>query len=90
MLLLEDAAGDQQQALEQLPRRWSRSTPILPTPRSSSPTSCSNRGQLDEALAQLKAAAAAIPIRSPSRSTLGYTQRLRGQNEEAQRLRPRR
>jgi tetratricopeptide (TPR) repeat protein len=43
-------------------------------------------GQMDQALAQLQTAAAAHPDSIPIEVALGYTQRLRGQNEEAARL----
>jgi tetratricopeptide (TPR) repeat protein len=43
-------------------------------------------GQFDEALTQLRTAAASHPDSIPIEVALGYTQRLRGQNEEAVRL----
>jgi tetratricopeptide (TPR) repeat protein len=43
-------------------------------------------GQFDQALAQLRSAAATHPDSIPIEVALGYTQRLRGQNEEALRL----
>jgi tetratricopeptide (TPR) repeat protein len=43
-------------------------------------------GQVDRALVQLKAAVAASPDSIPLQAALGFTQRLRGENDEARRL----
>ncbi len=85
MLLPEDVAGDQQQALD-LFRQVVALDPSFTEARIKLADLLLQSGQLDQALAQLRTAAAASPDSVPIEVALGYTQRLRGQNEEALRL----
>ncbi|MCE0521921.1 MAG: tetratricopeptide repeat protein [Methylacidiphilales bacterium] len=85
MLLSDDPAGDQRQALELFQQIVSLD-PSFTDARIKLANLLLQSGQFDLALAQLQAAAAAHPHSVPIEVALGYTQRLRGQSDEAQRL----
>ena len=85
MLLLENPAGNPQEALAQL-----RQVVALDPHDADASVKIANillqSGQLDPALEQLQTAAAANPHSVSIEAALGFTQRLRGQNDEALRF----
>jgi tetratricopeptide (TPR) repeat protein len=85
MLLGDDPGSDQQKALE-LFREIVALEPAFADAQVKIANILLQSGQLDAALAQLRDAAAANPDSIPIEAALGYTQRLRGQNDEALRL----
>jgi len=85
MLLPEETASDQQQALG-LFRQIVALDPSFIDAQIKLANILLQSGQLDLALAQLQAAAVSHPDSIPIEVALGYTQRLRGQNDEARRL----
>jgi tetratricopeptide (TPR) repeat protein len=84
-LLAEGSTGDQQEALG-LYRQIVDLDPAFVDARVKLANILLQTGQLDQALAQLQKAAAAHPDSIPVEVALGYTQRLRGQNDDALRL----
>ena len=82
LLLPEGLAGDQQQALG-LFRQIVALDPSFTDAQVKLANSLLQSGQLDQALAQLRTAAVSHPDSIPVEVALGYTQRLRGENEEA-------
>jgi tetratricopeptide (TPR) repeat protein len=84
-LLSEGTVDDQQQALG-LFRQVVALDPGYVDARIKLADLLLQTGQLDQALSQLEKAAAAHPDSVPVEVALGYTQRLRGQNDEARRL----
>jgi tetratricopeptide (TPR) repeat protein len=85
LLLPEGLVGDQQQALD-LFRQIVALDPSFTDARIKLANLLIQSGQLDLALAQLQTASASHPGSIPIEVALGYTQRLRGQNDEALRL----
>jgi tetratricopeptide (TPR) repeat protein len=85
MLLPEGLAGGQQQALG-LFRQIVALDPSFIDAQIKLANILLQSGQLDQALVQLQAAAASHPDSIPIEVALGYTQRLRGDNDEARRL----
>ncbi len=87
MLLLEGVASsdDQQHAL-QLFRQLVQLDPDFSDAQLKLANLLLQTGQFDEAYRQLAALAKAHPGSVPVEVELGYTQRLRGQNEDAQRI----
>jgi tetratricopeptide (TPR) repeat protein len=85
MLLPDDPATDQQQALD-LFRQIVALDPSFTDAQIKLANLLLQTGQFDQALAQLQTAAATHPDSIPIEVALGYTQRLRGQNDEARRL----
>ena len=85
MLLPEGLAGDQQQAVA-LFRQIVALDPSFIEGQIKLANLLLQSGQLDQALAQLQTASAAHPDSIPLEVALGYTQRLRGQNDDAGRL----
>jgi len=85
MLLPEGLAGDQTQALD-LFRRIVALDPSFIEAQIKLANILLQTGQTDQALAQLEAAATAHPDSIPIEVALGYTERLRGQNDDARRL----
>jgi tetratricopeptide (TPR) repeat protein len=85
LLLPDDPAGDQRQALGLL-RQIVALDPSFTDAQIKLANILLQSGQLDRALAQLQAAAASHPDSIPVEAALGYTQRLRGQNDEARRI----
>jgi tetratricopeptide (TPR) repeat protein len=85
MLLSNDPASDPSQALG-LFRQIVALDPSFTEARIKLANLLLQSGQFDLALAQLQTAAASHPHSIPIEVALGYTQRLRGQNDEAQRL----
>jgi tetratricopeptide (TPR) repeat protein len=85
MLLSNGLTGDQQQALA-LFRQIVALDPSFTDAQIKLADLLLQTGQLDLALAQLQKAAASHPDSIPIEVALGYTQRLRGQNDEALRL----
>jgi tetratricopeptide (TPR) repeat protein len=85
MLLPEDVASDQQTALD-LFRQIVALDPSFTEAQIKLANLLLQTGQLDQALAQLQTAAGAHPDSVPIEVALGYTQRLRGENDDALRL----
>jgi tetratricopeptide (TPR) repeat protein len=85
MLLPQDLAADQQTAVG-IYRQIVALDPSFTEAQIKLANLFLQSGQTDEALAQLQAATAAHPDSIPIEVALGYTQRLRGQNDEAVRL----
>ena len=85
MLLPEMPLGEQQQALD-LFRQIVALDPTFTDAKIKLANLLLESGQLDQALAQLQAAAASHPDSVAIEVALGYTQRLRGQNDDALRL----
>jgi tetratricopeptide (TPR) repeat protein len=85
MLLPEATTGDQQEALG-LFRQIVALDPSFTEAQIKLADLLLQAGQLDQALAQLQTAAASHPDSIPIEVALGYTQRLRGQNDDALRL----
>jgi len=85
MLLFEGPASDQQQALD-LFRQIVVLDPSFIEAQIKLANILLQTGQFEQALAQLQTAAASHPDSIPIEVALGYTQRLRGQNDDAQRL----
>jgi tetratricopeptide (TPR) repeat protein len=85
MLLSDGLASDQQQALG-LFRQVVALDPLFTDARVKLADILLRSGQFDMALAQLETAAACHPHSIPIEVSLGYTQRLRGQYDEARRL----
>jgi tetratricopeptide (TPR) repeat protein len=85
MLLPERPADDQQTAMD-LFRQVVALDPSFTDARIKLADLLLQSGQFDLALAQLQTAAASRPDSIPIEAALGYTQRLRGQNDEARRL----
>jgi tetratricopeptide (TPR) repeat protein len=87
MLLMEGVAGsdDQQRALQMF-RQVVKLDPDFSDAQLKLANILLQTGQFDEAYQQLAALARAHPGSVPVEVELGYTQRLRGQNEDAQRL----
>jgi len=85
LLLPGEGVRDQQAALE-LFRQVVALDPSFTEAQIKLADTLLQSGQLDQALAQLRTAAAAHPHSIPIEVALGYTQRLRGQSEEALRL----
>jgi tetratricopeptide (TPR) repeat protein len=85
MLLPDDPATDQQQALD-LFRQIVALDPSFTDAQIKLADLLLQTGQFDQALAQLQTAAVSHPDSVPIEVALGYTQRLRGQNDEARRL----
>jgi tetratricopeptide (TPR) repeat protein len=85
MLLSEGPVGDQQKALD-LFRQVVALDPSFAEAQIKLANILLQSGQLDAALAQLQTAAASHPDSIPIEVALGYTQRLRGQGDEARGL----
>src|SRR5208282_2319500 len=85
LLLPEGLASDQQKALD-LFRQIVALDPSFTDVQIKLANILLQSGQLDQALAQLQSARAAHPDSIPIEVALGYTQRLRGQSDEARRL----
>ena len=85
LLLPDGIAGDQSQALS-LFRQIVALDPSFTDAQVKLANILLQTGQMDQALAQLQTVATAHPDSIPIEVALGYTQRLRGQNEEAARL----
>ena len=85
LLLPEEPAGDHRKALG-LFQQIVALAPSFTDARIKLANILLQSGQLDLAMAQLQAAAASHPDSIPVEVALGYTQRLRGQNDEARRL----
>ena len=84
-LLSESPVGDQQEALG-LFRQIVALDPSFTDAQIKLADILLQSGQLDQALAQLQTAAASHPDSIPIEVALGYTQRLRGQDDDALRL----
>ncbi|MEI9997847.1 MAG: tetratricopeptide repeat protein [Verrucomicrobiota bacterium] len=82
MLLPDEAGNDQPKALD-LFRQVVALDPSFTDAQIKLANILLQTGQLDAALVQLEAVARAHPESIPVQVALGYTQRLRGQNEEA-------
>jgi tetratricopeptide (TPR) repeat protein len=85
MLLPEGLANDPQKAMT-LFRQIVALDPSFTDAQIKLADTLLQSGRLDQALTQLQSAAAAHPNSIPIEVALGYTQRLRGQNDEALRL----
>jgi tetratricopeptide (TPR) repeat protein len=85
MLLPQDLAADQQAAVG-LYRQIVALDPSFAEAQIKLANLFLQSGQTDEALSQLQAATVAHPDSIPIEVALGYTQRMRGQNDEAVRL----
>ncbi len=85
MLLPQDNSGDQQTALS-LFRQIVALDPSFTEAQIKLANLFLQSGQTDQALAELRTAAAAHPDSLPIEVALGYTLRLRGQNDEAVRI----
>ena len=85
MLLSDGLTGDQQQALG-IFRQIVALDPSFTDAQIKLADLLLQTGQFDQALAQLQKLAASHPDSIPIEVALGYTQRLRGQNDEALRL----
>jgi tetratricopeptide (TPR) repeat protein len=85
LLLPEGVADGQQKALD-LFRQIVALDPAFTDAQVRLANSLLQAGQLDQAFAQLQSAASAHPDSIPIEVALGFTQRLRGHNEEAVRL----
>ena len=85
LLLPDGIAGDQSQALS-LFSRIVALDPSFTDAQVKLANILLQTGQMDQAWAQLQTAVAAHPDSIPLEVALGYTQRLRGQNDDARRL----